>query len=253
MAMGEFAFIISSEAFKNGAVTEGFYTSVIGAALITMILLPILSKDMFKVSDWLSTKRPQPLGFIGTHAYGVRNDIFRKVESSPKMSYYIKSNLKKTYFCIVLIVVIEIVFSSLMESMTVFLAELINSNVLDDRFLAYIILMVVNFILLSIPTYALIRSIKSIDRLMVEGERRIVSIRPEEDAKRIKAFYENILNFSTMALIFVIDFIIMAMVPGPFGAEKSSLVVVPIAVVIFLIGYILAKRNGKDPLQDSDE
>ena len=42
-AMGEFAFIIAREALSFGAVDQTFYSSVIGAALISMIVLPLLT------------------------------------------------------------------------------------------------------------------------------------------------------------------------------------------------------------------
>ena len=252
MAMGEFAFIISSEAYKNGVVTEGFYTAVIGAALMSMVLLPILTKKMYNASDWLIAKRPRPFGTLAEGAYGIRKDIYTKLESSPNMGDYIRSNLRKTYFCILLIIVIEIVFSGFMDQMTEFTAELISVDFMDNEYLAYIILMVLNFLLLSIPTYALIKSIKAIDELMIEGEQKIARRHPE-DFEKIKPVYERILNFSTIAMIIVIDFAIMAVVPGPFGAEKSSLIVIPVAILVFLIGMYLSKRKDEKPSEAPDE
>ena len=41
-AMGEFAFIIGKEAFDAGMLSEDFYAAVIGAALVSMIVLPML-------------------------------------------------------------------------------------------------------------------------------------------------------------------------------------------------------------------
>ena len=245
MAMGEFAFIISSEALSKGAVTGDFYTAVIGAALMSMIILPILAKKMYVMSDWLSTKRPRPFGPMAGRAYSVRNDVFSKMESSPSMGQYVRSSLRKTYICLILIILIEIVFVSLMDPMTDFVSELITMEKVDSDYLSYIILMVVNFLLLVVPTYGLIKSIKTVDRLVMEGERKIIEDRPEEEVAKIKSFYETVLNFSTIALVFFIDFMIMAVVPGPFGAERSSLIVIPIAIVIFIIAYLFSKRSKK--------
>jgi len=245
MAMGEFAFIISSEALSKGAVTGDFYTAVIGAALMSMIILPILAKKMYVMSDWLSTKRPRPFGPMAEHAYSVRNDVFSKIESSPSMGQYVRSSLRKTYICLILIILIEIVFVSLMDPMTDFVSELITMENVDSDYLSYIILMVVNFLLLVVPTYGLIKSIKTVDRLVMEGERKIIEDRPEEEVAKVKSFYETVLNFSTIALVFFIDFMIMAVVPGPFGAERSSLIVIPIAIVIFIIAYLFSKRSKK--------
>ena len=245
MAMGEFAFIISSEALSKGAVTGDFYTAVIGAALMSMIILPILAKKMYVMSDWLSTKRPRPFGPMAGRAYSVRNDVFSKMESSPSMGQYVRSSLRKTYICLILIILIEIVFVSLMDPMTDFVSELITMENVDSDYLSYIILMVVNFLLLVVPTYGLIKSIKTVDRLVMEGERKIIEDRPEEEVAKVKSFYETVLNFSTIALVFFIDFMIMAVVPGPFGAERSSLIVIPIAIVIFIIAYLFSKRSKK--------
>ena len=254
MAMGEFAFIISSEAFKNGAVSEGFYTAVIGAALMSMILLPILAKKMYAVSDWLSTKRPQPLKFFAEGAFHIRDDIHARAENSPRMRDFLNSQLKKTYFCILLIIIIEIVFSGFMDQMNDFLTQLITVDFMDSHYLAYLILMTVNLILLSIPTLSLIKSIKKIDEMMLEGERIIIVRHSEGNERDVKRFYQRLMNFSTFALVLTIDFIIMAVAPGPFGAEKSSLVVIPLAIAIFAIAYILSSKGSKNnPMLIMDE
>ena len=252
MAMGEFAFIISSEAYSHGVVSETFYTAVIGAALMSMVLLPILTKDMFKASDWLRNRRPQPFARVGERMYAMRDDINVKVESSPSMGTYIRNNLKKTYFCILLIILIEIVFCEFMETMTDFLADLLKTDIMDSQYMAYLILMVVNFLLLSVPTYALIKSIKGIDNLVMSGERMITKEFSEEKAKKAKTLYERVLNFSTIALIFIIDFLIMAVVPGPFGAEKSSLIAIPIAILIFVISYVISRRRTERIMADEE-
>ena len=244
-AMGEFAFIISSEAFKNGAVNESFYTAVIGAALISMIMLPFASKGMKPMMNWFENDSPKFLRSSMMHLYSMRDDVYDKTSTSSGMSDYITHNLKKSYVYLIVIVLIEIVFSALMTPMTDFVAEIISSDQYDAHYVAYIGLMVVNFFLLVVPTYALVKSIKSVDRLLMEGERRFTADADDEKKAKLKQTYETILNFSTMALVMTIDFVIMAMVPGPFGAEKSSLIVIPIAIAIFIIGLIYSKKDKK--------
>ncbi len=53
IAMGEFAFIIAQAAFDAGVVDEGFYSAVIGGALITMIAMPMLTKHQPRLFDHL--------------------------------------------------------------------------------------------------------------------------------------------------------------------------------------------------------
>ena len=66
VAMGEFAFIISKEAFNNGIITSDFYAAVIGAALISMIFLPLISSKSEGIADFVQVKTPQPIvnGFM---------------------------------------------------------------------------------------------------------------------------------------------------------------------------------------------
>ena len=57
--MGEFAFIISKEAFDNGIFDYGLYTSIVGAALVSMIVLPIISRQNDRILDTLSARSPK--------------------------------------------------------------------------------------------------------------------------------------------------------------------------------------------------
>jgi len=186
-------------------------------------------------------------------AYGVRNDIYTKIESSPSLGDQIRSNMKRTYFCLLIVIVIEIIFALSMGAMTEFVAGLIDIEDVDSENVAYITLMVTNFLLLAGPTYFLIRSIKTVDKMVMEGERKITKDHTEEDAEKVRSFYEMFLNFSTLALVVIIDFLIMAIVPGPFGAEKSSLIVIPIAVVIFFISWMLARRKHSKGAERTSE
>jgi len=58
LAMGEFAFIISKIALDAGLLTQDLYSSVIGAALITMITLPLSSKFQGQILSGLVRATP---------------------------------------------------------------------------------------------------------------------------------------------------------------------------------------------------
>lgn len=58
LAMGEFAFIISKIALDAGLLTQQLYSSVIGAALITMITLPLSSKFQGRIFSGLVRATP---------------------------------------------------------------------------------------------------------------------------------------------------------------------------------------------------
>jgi len=61
VAMGEFAFIISKQALDGGLISNDLYTSIIGAALVSMIVLPVINRYNNKVISAVAVKSPAPL------------------------------------------------------------------------------------------------------------------------------------------------------------------------------------------------
>ena len=59
--MGEFTFIVAKTALDGGVITNSFYTSVITAALITMMLYPVISRSAPKMIEVLSKYSPRRL------------------------------------------------------------------------------------------------------------------------------------------------------------------------------------------------
>lgn len=248
MAMGEFAFIISSEAYSKGVVSEGFYTAVIGAALITMVALPIMSKGMYKVVDKVENDCPKPIATVGGIVYGIRDDINAKLEASPSTKEYFTAKLKKTYFCAMMIILIEIIFSSTTVYIADFLTRLLTDYIGDNsNTVAYIITMVTNFFLLVVPTWSLIASIKGLNEALLEGEKAIAEdVEDEAERTRLIDIYRKFLGISTLAIVIAIDFVIMACVPGPFGfSDKTSLIAIPIGVLVLLLAIWLSNRKEK--------
>ncbi len=58
VAMGEFSFVIAKTGVDNGTLSQFFYSSVIGAALITMIVLPITFRYSSRTVDYLASHLP---------------------------------------------------------------------------------------------------------------------------------------------------------------------------------------------------
>lgn len=61
MVMGEFAFIISKEALNAGIFSPNLYTSIVGAALMSMIILPIINRHNDRVLDAMALAAPASL------------------------------------------------------------------------------------------------------------------------------------------------------------------------------------------------
>ncbi len=235
-AMGEFAFIISDEALRYGVISNGFYMAVIGAAILSMIMVPISSRVMFPVIDHFRNNNVPVLSSAGNVAAQVRADVYSKLDSE-KFGKSLKSKLNNAYICMFLMVIIEILFVNFSDVGQEFLFKMIGIE-----YAAYIAFLLINFFVLAIPTTMLIMSIKFIERI-ANSEDLPISTK----ASRQKAtFYRRFSTLGVPFLVAVIDFTILAVVPGPFGTA-SSMVIIPIVAVIAAIGlYFNARKDKKN-------
>ena len=234
MAMGEFAFIIAKEAFDAGVVDSAFYTAVIGAALISMVVLPLTSRHMFGVIDWYGDKHPRLLTRFIDWAVAAREDLYTRMEASAEVSRRVRSSANRAYSSIFLIVVIEVVFILLSETFTGELSSYFGTT----TYQSHLVVMAVNFFLLVTPTTVLVRNIKFIDKIMLG----INSLDKPEGYSERAEMYRSLLYYSTALLVATIDLLILLLLPGPFGTT-GSFVIVPVVVAMLLIGVYLAKRK----------
>lgn len=227
-AMGEFAFIISEEALEYGVISEGFYMAVIGAALLSMLVVPITSRMMFPIIDYFGSHRVAGLSALGDTALQVRADVYSKMDSE-KFGRVVKSKLKTTYMCLFLMIVIEILFINFSDAGQEFLFKLTG-----HEYLSYLLFLLVNFFVLAIPTAWLVMNIKFINRIAsdVDGTGN-----PKDNFSRRLGL------ISVPVIVMIIDFTILAVVPGPFGTA-SSMVIIPIVVVLVIL--MLLYNRWKD-------
>ena len=110
VAMGEFAFIIAKVALDAGLVNLNFYSSVIGAALITMLVLPLISKSSAKIVDWSVSILPRSLlrGFGRINE--LKAEVRKRLDASSEVRNRIKTELFLILIDLVLIVSVQIVF-----------------------------------------------------------------------------------------------------------------------------------------------
>ncbi len=59
VAMGEFAFIIAKTALDADLIDQGFYSSVFGSAIFTMVLLPVLTRNSDRIYDGVVRSVPK--------------------------------------------------------------------------------------------------------------------------------------------------------------------------------------------------
>ncbi len=230
-AMGEFAFIISEEALDYGVISEGFYMAVIGAALLSMLVVPVTSRLMFPIIDYFGSHRVRGLSALGDTALQVRADVYSKMDSD-KFGRTIRSKLKTTYMCLFLMFIIEILFINFSDVGQEFLFKLIG-----HEYAAYLLFLLANFFVLSIPTTWLVMNIKFINRIAGDAEDGTGTGGTKDN------FYRRLGLVSVPIIVMIIDFTILAVVPGPFGTA-SSMVIIPIVVI--LVALVLVYNRWKD-------
>ncbi len=247
VAMGEFAFIIAKEALDYGVVDESFYTAVIGAALLSMIMLPILTRFSDRIWDFSVEKCPKPIYNRLNKVNVARDNLYRRIGYTSKRSRKALSrSMTHSYFDIMVIALVEIVFFVGMPYAVDWLISAFGGTV----FIWYMLLLVVNFLALSAPTFFLVNNVKYLDELVIMGAKRITNREGHEDEPGI--VYQKFLDINTYMMTIVIDFLILMFVPNPLGIWEHFVVLFIGALLVSLF-YYRDRRKQSASLQEEAE
>ncbi len=235
-AMGEFAFIISKEALNYGVVDDSFYTSVIGAALLSMIALPIISRYTDITWDWFSARSPQAVGGAISKVNGIRDGIYEDLQIASSVSKKaVSKGMTSIYINFILIIIIEIAFAFAMPELAPMLSDMIGGS---ER-AWYFILVTLNFVALLPPTAVLVSGLKNIDRLVIDG-----TIKKQVENTR-SVMHKELMSVNKLAIIAIFDLFIVALVPNPLSyAEQALMLVVAIGIVTAI--YLRLTKNKPD-------
>ncbi len=130
VAMGEFAFIISKEALDAGIFSQNLYTSIVGAALVSMIVLPIVNKQNDKVIRAVSTKSPAFLQNAYHRVDVERGVLYNRLSAMSSSSMHsLKSKLASIYISIIVIIILEAVFLLMSGKLIAFLDSHTSSTI----------------------------------------------------------------------------------------------------------------------------
>jgi CPA2 family monovalent cation:H+ antiporter-2 len=75
VAMGEFSFVIARVGVDTGVVSDSFYSVVIGAAMVTMVVMPLLFKRSDKMIDGIIRRMPSRLLLSIKRIEGMRFEL----------------------------------------------------------------------------------------------------------------------------------------------------------------------------------
>ncbi len=237
-AMGEFAFIIAAEALSSNVVDESFYTSVIGAALISMISLPIICRFADNIWDKSVERCPRRIYAACCSMNEARSRTYERVQMTSKKSQKaMYRSLTHAYYDIVVIAAIEIVFYFLYP----ILVDWFSGTFGGTPNVWKLVVMSLNLIALTLPTYYLINSVKFLDEIIVNGAKRIASSSGDDNPDEVYERFLTFLEINTNFLVVGIDIVIILLVPNAIPlAYWHYLIILALAI---LIALLIIKRN----------
>lgn len=240
-AMGEFAFIIAAEALSDNVVDNSFYTSVIGAALISMIMLPVITKYADRVWDRAVDRCPRKVYATCCGINEVRSRMYERVSvTSKKSQKAVYKSMTHTYINILAIAAIEIVFYVITPG---FVDWLISSFGGSTR-MWVLCTMGLNLVILMVPTFYLINNVKFLDEIIISGAKRIANMEGGKDNPTAK--YDRFLKFleiNTYLLMIAIDILIILFVPSSMSTPFWYYLIVLGAAMLFIVLMYLNKRQ----------
>ena len=245
--MGEFAFIIASEALGFGAIDQSFYTSVVGAALLSMIILPFMSRYSPRIWDKSVEKCPRPIYATCCRLNETRERVYSRVYATSKKSRKaMYRSMTHSYINILAIAAIEIAFYFLIPVCV----DWITANFGGTRDLWSIVMLMVNFAVLMMPVYHLVNNVKFLDEVIISGARHLAVREGTGDEPGV--IYHRILEVNTYLMVILIDVLIIIVTPNSVGIWLH-LVMLAVAIVALLLYYFSRRRedkSGKEPEPD---
>ncbi len=236
VAMGEFAFIIAKTALDAGVVGQDFYSAVIGAALVSMVVLPLLSKNSFKIYDKVSAKAPASVHNAVAKMSCARSDAYERAKSSKQSASIVRSKLIMIYIDLVVIAAIEIAFYFISP----YIYENLDPLLPGTIHIANSISMIANFLILLPPIINLVHNLKLIDEIMVEGGKK----QRHQAECYDSSIYEKFMKLSSILLILTIDFLVLLIIPNPLLLWEQIAVIL-ICFIVFVALLIRGLPRGR--------
>ena len=248
VVMGEFAFIIAKAGLDAEVLDSSLYASVICAALISMIAIPILSHNSGKICDIAATRAPKPLLNTITWAEATRNRHYTKIALTSKTTTSkLKNRAIMAYVDILAIILIEVAFFLGTSDMTNFLYMHLGTSMDPARLwvLCYTMVLAVNFFAISIPLYDLVKNLKFVEKVYIDAERRAEARGEGNLQRRTIKFYKAFIRLNNWTIVFLIAFAILIIVPTGSGLMLiEHVIAMLVAVGIILLIYAYRRGTG---------
>ncbi len=108
VAIGEVSFILANSGVQAGILSPELYASIIGASIITMIVLPISIRSGPRELDWIVRHLPKRFLSSLKAIEGVRMDVRRRLSASAERRAEIRRQLFWLFIDIVIFIFIQV-------------------------------------------------------------------------------------------------------------------------------------------------
>ena len=234
--MGEFAFIISTQALDLGLFDQSLYSSIIGAAILSMILLPILVATSEKSYRAVDKVCPRPVKkFAGLINYERDMMYHGLAVASRKSKDRFNKALTNSAFLIVLIIVIEAAFFISYDP----LSDWLSRNVGTSNYNWRLVILFANIIVLLEPCMRLARFLRFTLYFVDKGKSHMDVTSSNTDDKR------QFENFNTLAVGAAITLAIVIIVPNGISSIVHFLILIPALAVTIIYQVYKYKDAGK--------
>ncbi len=246
VAMGEFAFIIAKEALNHGVVDEAFYTSVIGAALLSMIMLPLLTRSSEAVWDNAVAACPKRLMSYFNRINAARDSLYSNISNSSRRTRKEFSRLMTlNYVCLLLAAAVEVLFVLINPAIPEWLSQYVAGSVLTWS----ILFLLLNLFLLYIPIFMIVSNVRAARRIGSKDS----DAAPVQASGTAPGVADMFLMSNTTILSMMISIIILIIVPNNIGMwEHFAVLFLALFILFFYNRRNLARALEKRSYEEDD-
>ena len=237
VAMGEFAFIIAKQALDAGIVDQNFYSAVIGAALISMVVMPLITKAQPRMFDAANKRLPNRLHCALARVDQIRSAASGRMQSTSPASKDIRRSISLIFVDCMVIILVMIVFNVFGNMNTFFTDVATKVHVLPQELLILLLLVALSPAIYNIHYH--VRSIaQSLTKLAMES--------PNYRKGSEKAIYPVFYNVGNIAMILAILVLIIPFIPEDTIVSPIGLIVVVVSAMVILFLAWDTLRKGYD-------
>jgi CPA2 family monovalent cation:H+ antiporter-2 len=242
VAMGEFAFIIAKLALDAGVVTQDYYSAVIGAALITMIVMPLVTKAQPRIYKAIVEHIPNSMKTALSSIDHIRSTASHRMQSSSSSGKEIRNSIALIFVDCLLIITLMLVFNIFGEIQNEFQDTAMSLNLLPQELLLLLLILVMSPAIHNIHTH--VKKVATSLTSMVMDSPRYAKSSP----KHVYNVFSN-LGHTTMfivLLVLTVPFIPQYTIIGPIGL---TIMVVSSIIILYLAwGIINHSKEGIHPI-----